>query len=215
MAGKAKRRGHGRPGAAEGVDARERLLSSAAAVFTRKGYAAATVREIVAAAGVTKPVLYYYFRNKEGIFLELMKAAGGTFDALIDASLERPGSARERIEALSLGMLDLFDRHIDVARLMYAIYYGPPQGAPHFDFDAFHLRFRDVVTRLVREGIRNGEFRKAGTEDMTWAVIGPINVAMEVRLCHPEVAFGKEGLSRMLDILFEGMSARGRKRRGI
>jgi len=33
------------------------------------------VREIVAAAGVTKPVLYYYFRNKEGIYLELMQGS--------------------------------------------------------------------------------------------------------------------------------------------
>jgi AcrR family transcriptional regulator len=37
-----------------------------------------SVREIVALAGVTKPVLYYYFRNKEDIYLALIyKAMGG------------------------------------------------------------------------------------------------------------------------------------------
>jgi hypothetical protein len=49
------------------------LLSAAREVFTRKGYSATSVREIVAAAGVTRPVLYYYFRNKEGIYLELLR----------------------------------------------------------------------------------------------------------------------------------------------
>ena len=55
------------------LGARQRLLDAAAELFNGKGYAATTVREIVKAAGVTKPVLYYYFKNKEGIFLELMR----------------------------------------------------------------------------------------------------------------------------------------------
>ena len=45
-------------------------LSAARELFARKGYSGTSVREIVAAADVTKPVLYYYFRNKEGLYLE-------------------------------------------------------------------------------------------------------------------------------------------------
>ena len=54
---------------------RERLLREALRLFTERGYAATTVREIVAAAGVTKPVLYYYFGSKEGLYLEIMGAS--------------------------------------------------------------------------------------------------------------------------------------------
>ena len=53
-----------RKGVEAGVEARERLLSGATELFASKGYAATTVREIVERAGVTKPVLYYYFRSK-------------------------------------------------------------------------------------------------------------------------------------------------------
>ncbi len=38
---------------------REKIYSAAARIFARKGYASATVREIVKTAGVTKPALYY------------------------------------------------------------------------------------------------------------------------------------------------------------
>jgi AcrR family transcriptional regulator len=196
------------------TSARERLLESATASFTAKGYAAATVREIVDAAGVTKPVLYYYFRNKEGLFLELMGNARGMFDALVDSSLERPGTAKERIRRLATDMIELFLRHIELARLIYSIYYGPPQGAPQFDFDAFHHRFREVVKEMVLEGVRNGEFRKTGAQEMMWAVLGAINVTMEVRLCHPEVVLGRKELDGMLDILFEGMKPGRRAGKG-
>ena len=52
---------------------REKLHSAAARVFARKGYATATVREIVEMAGVTKPALYYYFGSKEGVYKAILE----------------------------------------------------------------------------------------------------------------------------------------------
>jgi AcrR family transcriptional regulator len=192
--------------AATDVAARERLSASATALFNRKGYSATTVREIVADAGVTKPVLYYYFRNKEGIFLDLMREAWAHFESLLDAVAEGPGSARQRLVRLADRTFALFMEHIGVARLMYAVYYGPPQGAPFFDFDRFHQRFQSSVRRMVEEGIRAGEFRRGNADDMTWAFIGAVNVAMELQLCHPERGLGAEGLARVLDVIFTGMA---------
>jgi AcrR family transcriptional regulator len=53
--------------------ARHRLLVAATRLFARTGYAATSVREIVEAAGVTKPVLYYYFQSKEGLYLAILE----------------------------------------------------------------------------------------------------------------------------------------------
>src|SRR5512143_718241 len=196
--------------------ARRRLLASATELFNRKGYAGTTVREIVAAAGVTKPVLYYYFRNKEGIFLDLMREALSQFDSLLRDSERSEGSAPARLKILAERMLALFVTNIEVARLIYSLYYGPPQGAPAFDMDAYHIRFQEAVLRMVEDGMRRGEFRRGSADDMTWAVIGAVNMAMELHLCHPEKAFGREGLGRLLEVIFNGIAAddRGRRRAG-
>jgi AcrR family transcriptional regulator len=186
---------------------RQRLLSCATQLFTRKGYTATTVREIVAAAGVTKPVLYYYFQNKEGIYLELIRGAFTKFETLLDTSRGRRGSATERLLHLSDQAFSLFMENIEVARLMYSIYYGPPQGAPFFDFDTYHLKYQDAIRRLVKEGIRNGEFHKGNAENIMWAIIGAVNVAMEVRLCHPEIGLKPKRLIRILRLILQGISA--------
>jgi AcrR family transcriptional regulator len=47
--------------------ANERIVTEAIRLFYRKGFHATSVREIVEAAGVTKPVLYYYFKNKDDL----------------------------------------------------------------------------------------------------------------------------------------------------
>jgi len=202
-----------RKGAEAGGEVRERLLSGATGLFAAKGYAATTVREIVERAGVTKPVLYYYFRSKEGIYLELMREPFSKFAALVEATLLEAGSARERLFRLCLMSYDIFLENIDAARVMYSIYYGPPQGAPFVDFDAYHHRFQEAVLQVVREGIRDGEFRGVNLHDAMWAVIGPLNVAMEVELCHPPQGIGRDGVRRVLELVLEGIATE-RKRNG-
>jgi len=191
---------------AEAGEVRDRLLSGATELFASKGYAAATVREIVERAGVTKPVLYYYFGSKEGIYLDLMREPFSKFAALVEEALLPAGSARERLFGLCLRAYDIFVENLDAARVMYSIYYGPPQGAPFVDFDAYHHRFQEAVLQVRREGIRDGEFRRVDLHDAMWAVIGPVNVAMEVELCHPKQSLGRDGVRRVLDLVLEGIS---------
>jgi TetR/AcrR family transcriptional regulator len=193
---------------------RKRLLERATDLFARKGYASTTVREIVQAAGVTKPVLYYYFRNKEGIYLELMKEAWERFDTLLVRAQKEPGSVREKILHLMDQVFGLVLERIEVARIGYSTYYGYPQGAPAFDFDAFHLMFHEVVKGLVEEGIGTKEFQAGNVVDMTWAIIGAVNLAIELQICHPEMGVGKEGVARIINLIFEGIAFQKMEKKG-
>ena len=194
-------------GGGEPEDARRRLLRAAIEVFQAKGYAAATVREIVEAAGVTKPVLYYHFRSKEGLYLALMEPGMAEFEAFLREHGEGRGSARQRIEHLCLQAWKLFKRNLPVIRVMYAIYYGPPQGAPFLDFDRLHLAFQNLLKRLLVEGREAGEFIFGRTEDAMWALIGVVNVAQEVELCHPEMAMGEREFRRTLGLVLDAITS--------
>jgi AcrR family transcriptional regulator len=54
----------------------QRLLAAARAVFSARGYAGATVDEIVAAAGMSKGAFYTHFGAKEEIFFALLEGRG-------------------------------------------------------------------------------------------------------------------------------------------
>lgn len=47
---------------------RENVLSAARTEFAARGYAATSVRDIVARAGVTAPTLYHHFGSKAGVY---------------------------------------------------------------------------------------------------------------------------------------------------
>jgi AcrR family transcriptional regulator len=53
---------------AQGEVTRQALLGAARATFGSQGYAATSLDEIVAAAGVTKGALYHHFADKESLF---------------------------------------------------------------------------------------------------------------------------------------------------
>ena len=185
--------------------ARERLLAAALDLFNEKGYAATSVRELVAAAGVTKPVLYYYFANKEGIYLELMQNSYGTFESLV-AGISLEGSAQESIIQFCRDLFDISVERLELVRLIYAIYYGPPQGAPPFDLGAYFVRMLELIQRMVRAGMDRNELQQGSVEDMSRAIIAILTSSINDLLCGREAKLDREGLVRMLRLLMDGIA---------
>ena len=63
------------------------ILHVAMGLFAAKGFAATSTREIVEAAGVTKPTLYHYFGSKRGLLDALIdEKSAGLRDALAAAA---------------------------------------------------------------------------------------------------------------------------------
>lgn len=186
-------------------NARERLLCSAISLFTRKGYSATTVQEIVETAGVTKPILYYYFGNKEGIYLHLIDEVHQTFLGLIDSFKGFSGSTLERLTQAVEAFYDLAIQNLDVVRLLHVIFYGPPQGAPFVDIHSFHTRLFEAYLNIVTTGIESGDIRP-DPEYATHVVMAIAHLAVDSELAQPESPLGKEGLKKLLNIVFQGIA---------
>jgi AcrR family transcriptional regulator len=189
------------------TDARERLLAAALDQFTLQGYAATSVRELCHAAGVTKPVLYYYFKSKEGLYLQLMEESYAQFETILTELASFSGSARERIFHFCSGLFNSYIQQLPLVRLCYSIYYGTPQGAPPFNLDQYYNRLLDVLTELVKDGITTGEIRSGIANDMVWTIMACLNVAIEEQLCHKNPRIDGTSMLRMLDLVFGGIAA--------
>jgi len=99
---------------------RERqMLSAARALFAERGYGAVTMDDVAAAVGVTKPLLYTYFGNKERLYLACMEPAA---QALQEEVAGAVAEAERPIDALELGVRAFFsyvDRDRDAWRVLF------------------------------------------------------------------------------------------------
>src|SRR5690606_23329750 len=62
-----------REGSAEYVKRRQELIEAAAAVFHCKGFAAANLGDVAAEAGADRASIYYYVRNKDELFADVIR----------------------------------------------------------------------------------------------------------------------------------------------
>ncbi len=88
---------------------RERLLNSANTIFTKKGYVAASVEDIAAAAGYTRGAFYSNFGGKAELLLELLRRDHETMRAELQRIFDA-GGTREEMESRALNFYSRFIR---------------------------------------------------------------------------------------------------------
>jgi len=98
----------------------------AARLFAERGYEATSVREIVEAAGVAKPTLYYYFGSKEGLARALITVP---IDDLVERLRRAVEEERDPLRSLERVLETHFEfckEDPDRMRFLHALIFGPP-----------------------------------------------------------------------------------------
>ena len=78
-------------------DTRRHILRAALKHFANSGYAAASVQQIVDAARVSKPALYYHFKDKAALFQALVDEAHDKEFELLRKAAARGGALKGRL----------------------------------------------------------------------------------------------------------------------
>jgi AcrR family transcriptional regulator len=154
-------------------DRMEQTLGAAHELFAERGYAAVTMDEIAAAVGVTKPLLYNYFGNKERLYIACMERAG---DALIAMVAETVGQAENPGDALRAGVRAFFS-FLDTDRAAWAVLFDEtlPRGGEVVDRVA---AYRGQIAELVSGSLlaqlpdRTRDAAKVEVEALSTALLG-------------------------------------------
>lgn len=186
---------------------RKTLLLAGISLFAEKGYVSTSVREIVSLAGVTKPVLYYYFKSKEGLFQAILDWAAEEQETILEEALQKPGPALQRIVHLYRRIYQGLMENQQLFKLINHLFFGPPQGAPRYDIERFHRRMVEVIKAIYLGGLREGEVTSIDPEEATLLVLGVTDYCFHLDYLHPE-SMDPDRAERLLRLAFRGLSER-------
>ncbi len=185
-------------------EAEARLLESALNLFAEKGYEGTSIREIIEGAGVTRPVLYYYFHNKEDVFRRLVEPL---FTELIKAISEIPQHYAEtvgRLKAIMRLAFSTAERNPLSIRLILQMYFSPPQSGPEFDKDEFRKTRFLTVERIIQEGLDSGELAGGDARSLTLVFIGTLDTHIMAKSQMPGIHLTPELADGLVDLFFFG-----------
>lgn len=146
-----------------GLDKRERILAVAEDLFFRHGFAGTTMDMICAELGVTKPFVYYYFRDKHEIVETLAWRASLDCLTTMKFAADDPRPAEARLAEGLQRWVAACVRHFRASALAFRV---TASLRPEFRAELRRLAdaFYADLTALMEEGRRNGrlDFDDAG-----------------------------------------------------
>src|SRR5215831_922999 len=170
----------GRPGSrGEPEKTRAAILKAALEEFSHEGAAGARTDEIARSAGVNKALLYYYFKDKEGLYGAVLEQVfSGLSERVLEVLQQRELPPRQRL-------LRYVEAHFDY--IASAPYY--PRLVQREFMRSAGRALSPIASRileryakpiyltladLIREGIEAGDFRKVNPQQTLTSILGTI-----------------------------------------
>lgn len=151
---------------------REEILTKAADVFEKKGYAQTTILDVAQALDLSRSALYHYFKSKdeilEALVLEHTEHAAEEMELRL---VGKNGSPTKQLHELLSGSIN--GRMTRGARLRVLDQLAAEMPADiRQKFDHGRRRVLDLYVRLIQNGIDAGELRAIDARTAALAILG-------------------------------------------
>jgi AcrR family transcriptional regulator len=189
---------------------RQHILRAALKRFARCGYAATSVQHIVHAARVSKPALYYYFKDKARLFQALVDEAHDERYRLMQQAAESGRTVGEKLEEIVAAIFAFTLKNRELMRLAFATAFAAGGEVPD-SVKCFKSGKRnyDFIRALVEQGRASGELdRRFTTDELAMGIFGQLNTYVMVRLLVPDCPLDRQTAKQIVRLFLDGGSKR-------
>jgi AcrR family transcriptional regulator len=191
-------------------ETRQQLLRAALKSFANLGYAATSVQHIVDAAHVSKPALYYYFKDKAGLFDALVDQAHDERYQLMQQAAERGKTLAEKLEEIATAIFEFSVQNRELMRLAFATAFAASGEAPgQAKCREKGKRAFEFIRSLIGVGQASGELdRRFTVDELAMGIYGQLNSHVMVRLLVPECPLNRQTAQQIVRLFLEGAAGR-------
>jgi TetR/AcrR family transcriptional regulator len=192
------------------MDTQQQILAAALRLFASRGYAGTSVQDIVAAARVTKPALYYYFANKAALYQALVTSAHEERYRLMRAAAKRGVTLEQQLVEILTALFDYTRDHRELMRLAFTTAFASPDELPDdLDYLSRSQRNFDFMNALVKKGLQTGVLdRRFDSKELAFGVYGLMNVYVMAHLMMPDCKLDRSTARHVVQLFLSGAAAK-------
>lgn len=143
---------------------RDEIIATACRLFATHGLENTTFGAIAKAAHVSRPLVYFHFKDQRTLFLECVCLATQELNRRFTAQIDAKASGLDQLEAMGRAYFGLHVDAPDQFQLLAMYEAQPPKGGTARELydriEALHAEIDELKTGLVRRGIRDGSIRR-------------------------------------------------------
>jgi AcrR family transcriptional regulator len=188
---------------------RNQIIQSAIQVFGRKGFAKTRMEDVASESGLSKGLLYWYFKSKEEIITAIADLLfSGEFRKMQNLSVEGT-TATACLESFLEIFLDDLKAMLKVAPVIYEFYALAFRNATVRRVMQEYLhRFVTILEPIVQHGMDNGEFKPGNARQATIAIGAALEGTLLLWAYAPDIVQPEAQLRLDMALLLKGLETR-------
>jgi TetR/AcrR family fatty acid metabolism transcriptional regulator len=192
---------------ADEINTKTKIFNVAARLIGQKGYHAVSMREISEQSGVSKPTIYYYFKSKEGLYRQLFISAIAYSDDQLNEILTRNISVKEKLIELIKVRFHQALRYPELAKFFLHLFIFMEDTPLSAQFQAEAIIRREILSKLIQEGINNKEFGlSAKTPIAVEIILGTLIYFISQQLVSHKKILSDQLAEEITEVLFKGLN---------
>lgn len=161
---------------------KEEIMEQALLLFASEGYESVGVARIVSQASVTKPTLYHYFGNKEGLLKSLYEYYFAKLIKSLKIASHYNQDVINTMETMTKAYIDFAKENLMFFVLSNHLRKGPLKSESHLIVKPFHDEELELITKLIYDISSHHSNLKGNEEFLVMNYMNLVNGFIEIHI---------------------------------
>lgn len=188
---------------------RTQIIESAINVFSRQGFNNTRMDDVAAESGLSKGLLYWYFKSKDEIIIAIADLLFGAEFRKMQEHSSIGLTARARLESFVENFTEDVQHLLNVAPVIYEFYALAFRNSKvRAVMQEFLGRFVSILEPIVQQGMDSGEFTPGDARQVTVAIGAALEGTLLLWAYAPDIVQPEKQLHLSMKLILEGLEIR-------
>lgn len=185
---------------------KEQILNAALMVLVKKGYESSRVDDIVEKSGLSKGAIYWYYKSKKEIYLDLVNFWVLRYSAVLNHIVEEDAPPPQQLKDLFQYFIDQYETDPEPFKVLAEFWSMVGKDDDFKDkLQKVYSNFQDLVETIVKQGVSKGDFKNLDVKITALSIMVNIESIIWFTLFDAHGVTAREYIETVTDFILAGI----------
>ncbi|MBT3299709.1 MAG: TetR/AcrR family transcriptional regulator [Candidatus Marinimicrobia bacterium] len=185
---------------------KEQILNAALLVLVEKGYESSRIDDIVAKSSLSKGAIYWYYKSKKEIYLDLVNFWVLRYSAFLNHIVEKDALPSQQLQDLFQYFIDQYESNPEPFKVLAEFWSMVGKDEDFKDkLQTVYSNFQALVATIISAGVQSGEFKNVNIKITALSIMVNIESIIWFTLFDAHGVTAKEYMETIKEFILAGI----------